>query len=172
MLMAFVSYGNSSVRSEGLSSLLFYLAVYTLGSFAAWAVVITLEKSEGRNLELDDYSGLARKYPATAFVMLVAMLSFTGIPLTAGFWGKFYLFSAAVQGGQWALALIGLLTSVISAFYYLRLVVIMYMKPGAPSKRTNWQVQLTAWIATIGLIVLGVAPWLLLEKVLEMVNLF
>lgn len=172
MMMAFVSYGKQSLHNEILASLLFYLAVYMLGSYAAWSVVIALEKSEGKNLELNDYSGLARKYPALAFVMLVAMLSFTGIPLTAGFWGKFYLFSAAVQGGQWALACIGLLASVLSGFYYLRLVVYMYMKPGAPSQRRDRLVQLTAGIATFGLLLLGIAPWILAQKAIELAALF
>ena len=168
ILMAFVSYGNPIVQNDALASLLFYLAVYGLGTFAAWSVVIALEKAEGKNLDLEDYSGLAKKYPGMALVMLISMLSFTGVPLTAGFWGKFYLFSAAVQGGQWGLALVGLLASIVSAYYYLHLVVFMYMRPGSPSMRRNWLVGMTAFITTAGTFVLGIAPWLLLQKVIEL----
>jgi NADH-quinone oxidoreductase subunit N len=163
ILMAFVPFANPAAHKEALASLLFYLAAYALGTIAAWSVVITLEKADGTGLELDDYAGLAKKFPGLALVMLLAMLSFTGVPLTVGFWGKFYLFTAALQGGQWGLALIGLLTSIISAFYYLRLVVIMYMRPGAPMVRRNWLAELTAFVSALGVVVLGFVPWVLLQ---------
>jgi NADH-quinone oxidoreductase subunit N len=126
-------------------------------------VVIAMEKAEGKGLELDDYAGLAKKYPALAIVMLLAMLSFAGVPLTVGFWGKLYLFTAAVEGGQWGLALVGLLTSVISVYYYLRLVVVMYMRPGAPMPRRSWLAELTAYVSALGIVVLGFVPWVLLQ---------
>ncbi|HEX9014290.1 MAG TPA: NADH-quinone oxidoreductase subunit N, partial [Anaerolineaceae bacterium] len=89
ILMAFVSFGRADVAGDAVASALFYLAAYALTSFAAWAVVIALENAEGRGLAIDDYAGLGRKYPLLSAVMLVAMLSFTGIPPTVGFWGKF-----------------------------------------------------------------------------------
>ena len=170
ILMAFVPFASPTVHGDALASLLFYLAAYALGTFAAWSVVITLEKAEGTGLELDDYAGLAKKYPGLALVMLLAMLSFAGVPLTVGFWGKFYLFTAALQGGQWGLALIGLLTSIISAYYYLRLVVLMYMRPGAPMVRHNWLAELTAFVAALGIVVLGFVPWVLLQAVVQLVG--
>jgi len=163
MLMAFVPYGNTANRVDSLASLLFYLVAYGVTTFAAWSVVIALEKSEGRALEIEDYAGLGKKHPGMALVMLLAMLSFTGVPLTAGFWGKFYLFSTAVQGGQWGLAMIGLLASVISAYYYLRIVVVMYMKPGAPQIRRYWLLELTSFIFALAIVVLGFIPWILLQ---------
>ncbi|MCE1252687.1 MAG: NADH-quinone oxidoreductase subunit N [Anaerolineae bacterium] len=163
ILMAFVPFGNPAVRTDALASLLFYLAAYGLTTFAAWAVVIALEKAEGKALELDDYAGLGKKYPMYAIVMLIAMLSFTGMPLTAGFWGKLYLFTAAVQGGQWLLAIIGLLASIISAYYYLRVIVIMYMRPGAPQVKRNWLLEATAFISALAVVALGFIPWVLLD---------
>ncbi|HNT55073.1 MAG TPA: proton-conducting transporter membrane subunit, partial [Anaerolineaceae bacterium] len=117
------------------------------------AVVVNLERAEGRGLDLEDYAGLGRKYPWLAAAMLVFMLSFTGAPLTLGFWGKFYLFKVAVDGGFWPLALVGLITSVVSAYYYLRVVVVMYMHTGQPEAQGDRWVELLA----IGLAVLLVA---------------
>ncbi len=107
-----------------MAAALFYLVAYALTSFGAWAVVIALEKAEGKGLEMDDYAGLARKYPLLAAAMTVFMLSFTGVPPTLGFVGKFYLFRTVIEGGYIGLALIGVLTSLVSAYYYLRVVVI------------------------------------------------
>ena len=168
MLMAFISYGNAAVRVDSMAALLFYLVAYAVTTFAAWSVVISLEKNEGKALEIEDYAGLGKKHPGMALVMMVAMLSFTGVPLTAGFWGKFYLFSTAVQGGQWVLAVIGLLASVISAYYYLRIVVVMYMKPGAPQIRRNWLLELTSFLSALAVVVLGFVPWILLQVAVQL----
>jgi NADH-quinone oxidoreductase subunit N len=132
IFMALTCYNNPQVSADAVASALFYLAAYTFTSFTAWAVVIMLEHAEGRGLNLDDYAGLGRKYPLLGFAMTVAMLSFIGVPPTLGFVGKFYLFSTVIKGGYIGLALIGLLTSLVSAYYYLRVVVIMYMRTGEP----------------------------------------
>jgi NADH-quinone oxidoreductase subunit N len=132
LLMAFVAYGNGEVVSSAVTATLYYLVGYGLTSFAAWGVVIAAEQCEGqelRGLDIKDYAGLGRKYPWLGLAMMVAMFSFTGIPLTLGFWGKFYVFQAALQSGAVGLALIGLLTSLFSAYYYLRVLVVMYMHP-------------------------------------------
>ena len=154
ILMALVPYGNSSIRKDTISAALFYLVAYALTSFGAWAVVIALEKAEGQGLALDDYAGLARKYPLLAATMAVFMLSFTGIPPTLGFMGKFYLFRTVIEGGYMGLALIGVFTSLISAYYYLRVIVIMYMREGEPVARTEFWVQFTAAATAVLLILL------------------
>jgi len=139
-----------------IAATLLYLVAYAMMNFAAWAVVITLEKAEGKGLELSDYAGLGRKYPVLAAIMTVAMLSFTGIPPTLGFIGKFYLFRSVIDGGFIWLAIIGGLTSLVSAYYYLRVVIYMYMQEGEPvAHRDNW-VYLTAAVTGIGMIVLGI----------------
>lgn len=163
LLMAFVPYGNASIRSDAIAGMLFYLAAYCLTTFGAWAVVIALEKAEGKGLELEDYAGLGHRYPFLAAAMTIFLLSFTGVPLTLGFWGKFYLFSTAVEGGFWELALIGLLTSLISAYYYLRVVVIMYMRPGTPQVQRNFWLLLTSGASALAVVVLGIAPGVLLN---------
>ncbi len=163
ILMALVPYGNTAVNQDTISAALFYLVAYALTSFGAWAVVIALEKAEGKGLELNDYAGLARKYPLLAASMAVFMLSFIGVPPTIGFMGKFYLFRTVIEGGYLGLALIGVFTSLISAYYYLRIIVIMYMREGEPEARTEFWVQFTAAAMAILVIVLTLAAQPLLN---------
>jgi NADH-quinone oxidoreductase subunit N len=158
LMMAFVPYGNGAVVNNSVASLLFYLAAYAFTSLGAWAVVVALEGKEGTGLHLQDYAGLGRKYPWLAIPMVVFMLSFTGIPPTLGFWGKFYLFRTAVEGGYYSLALIGLLTSLVSAYYYLRVVVYMYFRPGEPVFSRNAWVVFTAVVTAAAVILLSLMP--------------
>jgi NADH-quinone oxidoreductase subunit N len=157
ILMALVPYGNTSVNADTISAALFYLVAYALTSIGAWAVVISVEKAEGGGLALDDYAGLARKYPLLAASMAIFMLSFTGVPPTLGFMGKFYLFRTVIEGGYLGLALIGVFTTLISAYYYLRIIVIMYMRDGEPVARTEFWVQFTAAASAVLVILLTLA---------------
>jgi NADH-quinone oxidoreductase subunit N len=141
ILMAFVPYGNPDpeIASTAVAAGLFYLVAYAVTNFGTWGVVIALEKKEGKGLAIEDYAGLGKKYPALAAAMTVFMLSFIGFPPTLGMVGKFYLFRSVIDGGFIWLAIIGVLTSLISAFYYLRVVVTMYMKDGEPAaERETW----------------------------------
>lgn len=156
ILMALVPYGNGQVAQQSVASALFYLVAYAFTNFAAWAVVIALEQAEEGGLELADYAGLGRRHPALAAAMTVAMLSFTGVPPTLGFAGKFYIFSTVLQGGYIGLALIGVLTSLVSAYYYLRVVVLMYMQEGEPQVRRDPWLYLTAYGAALGTVVLSI----------------
>lgn len=156
ILMAVVTFGQGSVSGDAVASALFYLMAYAITNFGAWAVVITLEKAEGKGLKLDDYAGLGRKYPALAASMVVFMLSFIGVPPTLGFLGKFYLFRTVLDGGYVGLALIGVLTSLISAYYYLRVVVIMYMHDGEPEIRSERWLNLTVATTAAATVVLSI----------------
>lgn len=139
ILMAFVPYANPAVRELSVAAALFYLAAYTLTSFGAWGVVIALEKTNGQGLKIDDYAGLGRKQPFLAAAMTVFMLSLIGLPPTLGLVGKIYLFRAVITGGYYPLAVVGVLTSLVSAYYYLRVVVKMYMQDGDPEvTREAW----------------------------------
>ncbi len=153
ILMAFVPYGNKEMMPVSVASGLFYLASYVVTNFGAWAVVIALEKSEGRGLAIADYAGLGRKHPALAASMTIFMLSLIGLPPTIGLMGKFYLFRAAIVSGFTGLAVIGALTSLISAYYYLRVVMFMYMRDGEPETARepwlNFTITLTAVVAVL-----------------------
>ena len=169
LLMAFVPYGKDSVQSDTIAAMLFYLVGYAFTTLGAWAVVIALEQAQGKGLDLNDYAGLGRKYPWLAVAMMVFMLSFTGIPLTLGFWGKFYLFRTAVEGGFIGLALIGLLTSLVSAYYYLRVVVIMFMRPGEPQVRNDPWLNLAAGVAAAAVLGLSFLPGSILNMAADAV---
>ncbi len=139
ILMAFVPFANETVRATAISAGLFYLVAYTVTSFGTWGIVIALEKAEGKGLAIADYAGLGKKYPLLAASMAVFMLSLTGLPPTLGLVGKLYLFRAAIEGGVYWLAILGVLTSLVSAYYYLRVIVVMYMKEGDPQiSREGW----------------------------------
>ncbi len=165
LLMAFVPYGQSQTlgAANTIPSILFYLVAYSLSTLGAWAVIIALEKAEGGGLDLADYAGLGRKYPGLGLAMTVFMFSFIGVPVTLGFWGKYYLFRTVLEGGFTGLALIGLLASLVSAYYYLKVVVLMYMRPGEPEVVKDPWVRLTAIAAAVAVVVLGVVPGLLVH---------
>ncbi len=161
ILMAFVPYGNPAVMPVSVAAGLFYLVSYVVTNFGAWAVVIALEKAEGKGLEISDYAGLGRKYPALAAAMTVFMLSFIGFPPTIGLVGKFYLFRAVIDGGFIGLAVIGVLTSLISAYYYLRVVVTMYMQEGDPQQGSEFWLNFT-WISSaVAAVILSLVPQVL-----------
>jgi NADH-quinone oxidoreductase subunit N len=161
ILMAFVPYGNPDVRDVSIAAGLFYLVSYAVTNFGAWGVVIALEKSEGKGLKIEDYAGLSKRHPALAAAMTVFMLSLIGLPPTIGLVGKFYLFRAVIDGGFTGLAIIGVLTSVVSAYYYLRVVVTMYMKDGEPvAERETWLDMTTAVMALLTVIVSFVPQFL------------
>jgi NADH-quinone oxidoreductase subunit N len=154
ILMAFVPYGNPEVAPVSIAAGLFYLVAYAVTNFGAWGVVIALEQKEGKGLAISDYAGLGRKYPALAAAMAIFMLSLTGFPPTLGLVGKFYLFRAVLSGGYVGLAIIGVLTSLVSAYYYLRVVVTMYMQDGEPeTEREFWLGFTTAGTALVTVIV-------------------
>jgi NADH-quinone oxidoreductase subunit N len=158
ILMAFVPYGQAGVVATSVAAGLFYLVSYAVTNFGAWAVVIALEKQEDKGLEIGDYAGLGRKHPALAAAMAVFMLSLTGIPPTLGFVGKFYLFRAAIEGQFYLLAVIGVLTSLISAYYYLRVVVMMYMRDGDPETRSEPWLNLTWSLSAILTVLISIVP--------------
>ena len=158
ILMAFVPYGNAEVRPDAVAAGLFYLVAYAITNFGAWGVVIALEKSEGRGLEINDYAGLARKHPALAAAMTVFMLSLIGLPPTLGLVGKIYLFRAVIEGGFYGLAIIGVLTSLVSAFYYLRVVGIMYIRDGDPQTERESFLDLTTIGTAIATVVISLVP--------------
>ena len=179
ILMALVPFGDSAMAQTAVPGALFYLLTYAVTSLGAWAVVIALEKAKAADtsagesaadvpagavsasdsadgLNIQDYAGLGKKYPALAAAMVVFMLSFTGVPPTLGFMGKFYLFKSVIESGYLGLALIGVLTSLISAYFYLRIIVMMYMKDGEPEVRREPGLQITAFAAALAVVVFSI----------------
>ena len=156
IMMAVVAFGQELISRDAVASSLFYLLAYAITNFGAWSVVIALERAEGKGLQLEDYYGLGKKYPVLAAAMLVFMLSFIGVPPTIGFVGKFYLFRTVLEGGYTWLAVIGVLTSLLSAYYYLRVVVNMYMREGDPEITPDRLVQLVSVVGALAVVLLSI----------------
>jgi NADH-quinone oxidoreductase subunit N len=126
----FILVGLTAANRQGIEGAMFYLAVYAGMVLAGFGVVMLVSGLGERATALESYAGLGRTNPFAAAVMAVSMLALAGLPPTGGFIAKVSVFSAAVQDGHWPLVLIGVITSVIAAFYYLRVVVLMYMREG------------------------------------------
>lgn len=153
-----------AVRSSGLSSVMLYLAVYAFMTLGAFAVVAMLRKGILEGEEIEDFTGLAKRQPIAAFLMLVFMVSLAGIPPTAGFIGKFYLFLAAVNAGLAWLAVIAVLFAAVSAYYYLRVVMVMYMRELdtaaglTPRFASSPAMTVVLACAVAGVVILGLYP--------------
>lgn len=123
--------GVVAANTYGSNGVLYYLAAYTVMNIGAFGVLSLLETEEGKNLTFDEYVGLSRVKPFVAGLMALFMFSLAGLPPFAGFFGKYYVFAGAVEAGFTWLAIVGVVMSVVSAYYYLRLVVVMYFRePG------------------------------------------
>lgn len=122
--------GLAAANPLGRDGILFYLFAYMLMNIGAFGVISLIEANEEKNLLFDDYKGLGTKKPALAAILSILMFSLAGIPPFAGFFGKYYIFIAAVNSNLTWLAILGVLTSVISVYYYLKLVVAMYFREG------------------------------------------
>jgi NADH-quinone oxidoreductase subunit N len=152
--------GIIAANSAGSNGVLFYLLAYTLMNVGAFGVLSILESATTDNVRIEQLSGLARSRPWLAGLMALFMFSLTGIPPFAGFFGKYYVFAGAVEAGYTWLAIIGVLMSVVSAYYYLRLVVVMYFQEGA-GETTGEATQLglaSLILPAIGLLVIGLLP--------------
>jgi len=151
----------------GMQAVLFYLMSYAFMNIGAFAVVAVLERRSAVGSAMTDYAGLSKRQPLLALAMLLFMVSLTGIPPFVGFWGKLYVFGAAVQANMSWLAVVGVINSAISAFYYLGVVVQMYFRPPAAADEDDAAVApinlsgpiaITLTIAAIVTLVLGIWP--------------
>ena len=150
-----------ALSQNGTSSALFYLLAYTLTNLCAFGAVIALGSGGRERLNLSDFAGAAREHPLVALVLTICMLSLAGFPPFAGFVGKFLIFGAAVEAGWTWLAVIGVLNSLVSVYFYLRPVVQMYMSEPAAEWggiRVAPLVTLALLIAVAGVIALGIVP--------------
>ena len=151
--------------SRGITAMLVYLAIYVFMQLGAFIVVVALRQKDTVGDELKDLTGLLGRNPLAAIAMLLFMLSLGGIPPTAGFMGKLWLFSAAIEAGYVWLALIGVLNSAISLYYYVRVVVFMWIKedPLAAPLSLSPALTVALTVAIVGTIVLGIYPAPLFE---------
>ena len=145
----------------GATAAIFYAAAYAAMNVGAFAVVTHFASDSERYVAIDDYAGLGRRSPVLAFTLTVFLLSLIGIPATGGFLAKFYVFSAAIKSDLIWLTIIGVVNSAIAAYYYLRLIVVMYMKEGDDSVKLTpvpFSVAFSLLVAAALTIYLGVMP--------------
>lgn len=150
--------------SSGFPSVLLYIAVYSFMTLGAFALVGMLRKEGQESENIEDYAGLAKREPLAAFFMLVFLVSLAGIPPTAGFIGKFYIFMAAVNSGMTWLAVVAVIFAAISAFYYLRIVMVMYMREAEGSQASHSRLETSPALSLVlacalaGVVLLGLFP--------------
>jgi NADH-quinone oxidoreductase subunit N len=145
----------------GKAAILYYLAAYALTNLGAFGVIALLGSRERSNDDLRDYAGLWYSHPGLATLMTIFLLSLGGFPPTAGFIAKWYIFSSAIGSGYYGLAIIGFLSSVVSVFFYLRIVVMMYMseRDARPLPAPMTTIALTGLgLAVAGVLLLGILP--------------
>jgi NADH-quinone oxidoreductase subunit N len=157
-----------TARSQvGTAAAMFYLAAYALMNIGAFAVVSHLSGRGERYQNIEDFSGLGQKQPLTAAMLSIFLLSLIGVPLTGGFFGKFYIFKAALESHLVWLTVLGLLNSAVAAYYYLRILVMMYMhEPGEAvekAERLSPGLRAALILPALGTLVLGIFPGLVLE---------
>jgi NADH-quinone oxidoreductase subunit N len=168
LLVGVLAAGSPAARQAGISAVLVYLAAYAATVIGAFAVVAALERSSpnpdvepSNPWDLNRFAGLSKSHPALALAMAIFMLSLAGVPPTAGFVAKLSIFRAAVSAQQYVLAVIGVLTSVLGAYYYLRVVVAMYMQPaqaGEKSEGAPVPVAVAIALAVFAVVALGIGP--------------
>jgi NADH-quinone oxidoreductase subunit N len=151
--MGFALIGLAAGTSEGVQGVLVYIAIYLAMTLGTFACILAMRRTSGSVEEIADLAGLARTKPAMAFFLAMLLFSLAGIPPLAGFFAKFYVFLAAIKAGLYALAVIGVLASVVGAYYYLLIVKIMYFDEPAPAF-TPMRGELKAVLAISGLFVL------------------
>ncbi|MEE4593106.1 NADH-quinone oxidoreductase subunit NuoN [Streptomyces sp. DSM 41524] len=163
----FILAGVIATTPDGISSVLFYLAAYSFVTLGAFAVVTLVRDAGGEATHLSKWAGLGRRSPLVAAVFAVFLLAFAGIPLTSGFAGKFAVFKAAADGGAGALVVIGVISSAVAAFFYIRVIVLMFFsEPRTDGPSVAVPSPLTSSAIAIGVavtLVLGVAPQYFLD---------
>jgi NADH-quinone oxidoreductase subunit N len=148
--MGFALIGLAAGTAEGIQGVLVYMSIYLAMTVGAFAVILSMRRPDGMVEQISDLSGLARSNPALAFFLGLLLFSLAGIPPLAGFFAKYYVFLGAIKAGLYTLAVIGVLSSVVGAYYYLLIVKTMYFDEPAPSFNTV-PVELKATLAIAGL---------------------
>ena len=150
---------SSSADIVGRSALLFFLASYALTNLGAFIAIIAISNKLDSD-QIQDYSGMGKRAPLLALALTLCLVSLIGMPPAAGFMAKFYIFSGAVQHGLLWLVVIAVINSVISAYYYLRVVKVMWLGEPASKKKvpSSWALRLALAISCLGVLLLGIVP--------------
>ena len=160
--------GVGMMSLRGVNGIMYYLTAYLFMQLGAFVIVSIIEQKGEKNLEISDYAGLSKRHPVLAALMSIFMLSLAGIPPFAGFFGKYYLFTAAIEAGYTWLTIIAVISSIISVYFYIGLIVKMYFtEPNEEGEMTQGTgiAGITLAISTAAVIIFGLLPSFLLEKI-------
>jgi NADH-quinone oxidoreductase subunit N len=159
--------GITSGLASGTSGVIFYLAAYTFMNLGAFGIVSILEGENDTNLKISDYVNLGKNNPLMAGLLSIFMFALSGLPPFAGFFGKYYVFISAIESGMTWLAIVGVISSVISVYFYIRLVVLMYFKEGAEgiNPTVSNSALLGIVISALIVILMGVFPGSIIELI-------
>lgn len=172
ILMAVAAAGDPEYGNSAAQGALIYLLAYTFTNLGAFAIVMLLEQEDGSGTAIEDFTGFGKTNPAMAAIFAVFLLSLAGIPPLVGFWGKWFVFAPTIQSGLIPLAIIGVLTSVVSAYYYIRIIVNMFFREGTERETpgatvyVNWAI----YASFAGTVILGILP-VLMTNLVDNVNL-
>jgi len=161
----YIAIGLTAITVEAKSAAIFYLIAYTFMSFGAFILASIIEGKNESRLEIDNYIGLGKKYPYLAGILSLFMFALAGIPPLAGFFGKYYVFLTAIENGFIWLAILGILSSAIGVYFYLKIVVYMYFKSGEFEEEieTDKNSILVATLSALIVIIIGAFPNLMLS---------
>ena len=166
----------ASVSRVGAAAAMFYMAAYVFMQVGAFAVIAHIAGKGEKLVNIDDFSGLGQRQPVTAALFGIFLMSLIGIPLTGGFFGKFYIFRAALESGLIWLTVLGLLNSAVAAYYYLRILVVMYMREpdesAAEVAPLSGALKVTLYGSAIVTLLLGILPTFVLSFADQSVGLF
>jgi NADH-quinone oxidoreductase subunit N len=157
----YVLVGVAAGGPRGFSGVMFYLMAYALMNVGAFILIAHLSGAGERLVQIDDYQGLASERPGVAACLTVFLLSLAGFPTTAGFLGKFYLFRAAIHSHLIGLTILALLNSVVSVYYYFKIIVVMYMREGKTETADvvlSWPARTALAVSILGIFYFGLAP--------------
>ena len=151
--------GLATVTALGRDAVIFFMASYALTNVAAFIAITAISHRIDSDL-ISDYTGMARRAPLLALALAFCLISLTGIPVTAGFVSKVYIFNAAVQNRLFWLVIVGVINSIISAYYYLRVVKVMYIGEPVSAERlpSSWPLRIALFIPTVGVLIVGLLP--------------
>jgi len=165
--------GGGAAGTPAYAAILFYLLGYAVVKIGAFTIVSQLGGAGEKHLSLDDYAGLSQRHPVAAAALSLYLLSLLGLPVTAGFFGKFYIFKAAVNSNLIWLAVLMAMNSIIGSYYYLRVIIVMYMREpqsqpeSEPTLRFPLAVNVVLAVTAIATVYFGLAPNQILKFILQ-----
>ena len=170
--MGYVLAGLATGSNEGIQSSIIYMIIYLLMNLAFFSCVFMMKKNDKYFENLDDLSGMSKNHPILSFAFMLILFSLAGIPPLAGFFAKFYIFKAVIEQSMYFLAIVGLLSTVIAAFYYLRIIKIIYFDPEKEKNDINHHLGLkvSLFVSTIFILFYFIYPGFL-NEIVSMINI-